>query len=163
MTSSQAFTKGWNEIVFTAVQYGRLKILGPLDEKGKCHIQVVEEGTMGTIQEDSHQGVEDAVQNNEEPDAKEDTQEERAQDVQWPELDPPVNLSHCSGRFTRSEGGKKIWKSYLPPITLEKLPSNIKYIKSHWEDRILADGTMVIGQDSNGRFVVTHPTDNSPK
>jgi hypothetical protein len=185
MTASKTFVKGWNEIVLSAVKYGKIRIADAKDGDGKAHVEAVEDVTGNsppnvegsTSSPDQDNGHRDAASGTPDQQDRNDPQDvasgipgqqdheddDHTPNVDYPQLDPPANLSHCAGYFKRNEGGKIVWKSHLPPLTLEQLPRNIKYIKSHWDGRILADGTTVIGQRDDGTFVATCSVDTMKK
>jgi hypothetical protein len=79
-----------------------------------------------------------------------------AENVICPSLEPPEGLTHCTGYYQRS-GTSIVWVKRIPSLRLEQLPANIMYIKSHWTNRVLHDGSMVVGKDESGQWHVAQP------
>jgi hypothetical protein len=82
----------------------------------------------------------------------------RAPDIPFPTMEPPKWSNHCIGWYERNAGGKIYWRSRIPVIDLENIPSNLSFIASHWTGRILPDGTMFLGNYSDGRPSFGPPT-----
>jgi hypothetical protein len=79
-----------------------------------------------------------------------------AEDVICPSVEPPKGLMHCTGYY-QINGTSIIWVERIPLLRLEQLPSNITYIESHWTERTLPDGSMVVGKDESGQWRVVQP------
>jgi hypothetical protein len=79
-----------------------------------------------------------------------------AEDVICPSLDPPTGFTHCTG-FFQQNGTSFVWCERIPSLRLEQLPANITYIESHWKDRVLYDGSMVVGKETTGEWIVALP------
>jgi hypothetical protein len=64
-------------------------------------------------------------------------------DLPFPTMEPPKQYNHCIGWYERNAGGKIYWRS--------RIPRNLKFIASHWTDRILPDGTTFLGRYPDGQ------------
>ena len=57
----------------------------------------------------------------------------RASDIEFPDMEPPDTSTHLHGYFapTRYDSNAK-WTMYDAPLTYETVPSNLKWVESHW-------------------------------
>ncbi len=93
------------------------------------------------------------------------TARHRAEPLEFPDMVPPSNKTHYSGRYTITlPNTKPTWKSYKLPLGYRQLAMNTSVANRHWNDRMLPNGDGV-GQGQGpamvrGSIPFSQPTAN---
>ena len=67
-------------------------------------------------------------------------------DLLFPDVPPPVNTTHYSGRWDLDNNGRRFWHKYKTPLDAQELPNNVSRDPTHWINRLYPNGCTLTEQ-----------------
>ena len=74
-------------------------------------------------------------------------------DLMFPDVAPPGNTTHYSGRWDLDNQGRRFWNRYKIPLDAQELPNNVPRDPTHWVNRLYPNGCTLTEQ---GYWITTH-------